>query len=254
MAIPEADKKIEMEKQFYQRQKMETIGSLACRVAHDLNNYLTAIMGFTELAMQDLGMEHPVYKTLDKVLATSYRASNIVKQLLVFSRNQQTEPKIISLNHIITGMEPMLKEIIGKDIELTMKLENGLKNIKANICLIEQVIINMVVNAREAMPKGGALIIETSTYTEGLPQHYARLSCRDTGIGISEDVKTHIFEPFFTTKENGTGLGLLTVHEIVRQCGGYIKVKSSPGAGTTFDIYLPIASEETEDRGGRQTT
>lgn len=242
MAIPEADKKIEMEKQFYQRQKMETIGSLACRVAHDLNNYLTAIMGFTELAMQDLGMEHPVYKTLDKVLATSYRASNIVKQLLVFSRNQQTEPKIISLNHIITGMEPMLKEIIGKDIELTMKLENGLKNIKADTCLIEQVIVNMVVNAKEAMPKGGALIIETSAYAEG----YARVSFRDAGVGMPEDVKTHIFESFFTTKENGTGLGLSTVHEIVQQCGGYIKVKSRPGAGTTFDIYLPIASEETD--------
>ncbi len=249
----EIDERKKIEKQFYQAQKMEAIGRLAGRIAHDFNNYLGAIMGFSELAMQDIGVEHPAYKNLDKILDTACRASNIAKQLLIFSRKQPMEPKIINLHNIIIEMEPILKQLAGKDMELIVKLSSGLKNIKADPCLIEQVIINMVVNARDAMPKGGTLIIETSEHAESIlaesfdmmPCHYVVLSFRDTGIGMSKDVKAHIFEPFFTTKESGSGIGLSTVHGIVQQSGGYIKVDTKIDMGTTFDIYFPAVTEKT---------
>lgn len=249
-------KKIEHEReklqeQFLQAQKMEAIGRLASGVAHDFNNLLMAIMGYCELSITHLGSDHPIAKNITEIQRAGDRATALTRQLLTFSRQQIVEPKILNLNHILRNMEKMLQRLIGEDIEYTTHLDETLGSIQADAGQIEQVIMNLVVNARDAMPSGGKLTLETQNielnenfsrkHVDLQPGNYILLAMSDTGIGMEEEIQNHIFEPFFTTKEKGkgTGLGLSTVHGIMKQSNGQISVYSAPGQGTTFKLYFP---------------
>jgi len=239
--------------QLLQAQKMEAIGRLTGGIAHDFNNLLTAINGFAELAQQKLPADHPVQDLLKYVLDAGHRAANLVRQLLAFSRKQIIEPKIIDPDNLIPDLDKMLRRIIGEDINLETDVTPNTWPIKIDPAQIEQLIINLAVNARDAMPDGGKITItaENTTLTgddlvghpETRPGEYVLLSIKDTGSGMSNDILANIFEPFFTTKEQGkgTGLGLATVYGIVKQNRGDIWVKSLEGQGTTFKIYLPRA-------------
>jgi hypothetical protein len=245
-----------LERQLLQSQKIEGIGRLAGGIAHDFNNLLTVILGRTELIMAQLAPESALRPKLDLVHSTARRAADLTRQLLTFSRQQILEPQVVELNGIVTSMNEMLRRLIGEDISLTTSLAHNLKFVKADPSQLEQVIVNLVVNARDAMPRGGKLIIETANaelddeyahkHLGVKPGHYVMLSVTDTGTGMTAEVKSHIFEPFFTTKEvgKGTGLGLSTVYGIVKQSGGYVYVYSEFGYGTTLKIYLPSTSEK----------
>jgi len=241
-----------LEEQLLHAQKMEAIGRLAGGIAHDFNNLLTIIMGNLQIAQLSLPSDSPIQNHLESINKAVERAVSLTQKLLTFSRKQLIEPRAIDLNEIVKGMEKMLKRLIGEDIELITAFEKDIPLIKADPIQIEQVIINLAVNARDAMPEGGKLIIKIAKatfrekfqrkYPEIEPGDYVMLSISDTGIGMDEETLSHIFEPFFTTKEagKGTGLGLSTVYGIVKQTGGYIYVYSQPGKGTTFEIYFPI--------------
>jgi PAS domain S-box-containing protein len=246
-----------MEMQSQQARRMEAIGRLAGGIAHDFNNLLTIIKGYTELARQRASA--PELKTdIERIEDASERAAALVRQLLAFSRRQVLQPKNLDLNGVVRGLEQLLRRLMGEDIRLETTLSAHLGTIKADPSQIEQVLMNLVVNARDAMPEGGKLIIETCN-TE-LDQRYASehvsvkagpyvmLAVSDTGMGMSPETVAHIFEPFFTTKEGGrgTGLGLATTYGIVKQSGGYIWVYSEPGHGTTFKVYLPRFDEPAE--------
>lgn len=247
-----------LEAQLLQAQKIESVGRLAGGVAHDINNVLTAIIGYAELAIEASDPETPIYNDLEEILKVSRSATSIIRQLLAFSRQQMIEPRIFDLNGLIRDLGKLLMRLIGEDIELTLQLAPTLGLIKADPGQMEQVLVNLVVNARDAMPDGGKLMIETSDIA--LDQDYARqhigvnvgcyvlLSVSDTGVGMSEAVMSHMFEPFFTTKGpgKGTGLGLATCYGIVKQSGGHIWVYSEPGHGTTIKIYLPHADAPAE--------
>lgn len=240
---------------YFQAQKMEAIGLLAGGIAHDFNNLLTAIIGFSELAQSQLRAQDDAHRLIDKVLEASGQAEELVKQLLAFSRKQPIEPRIVDLNATISKLGRMLRRIIGERIELKTVLQPDLWYVKADPSQLEQVIVNLSVNARDAMPDGGKLTIETTNITQEesyttnylriKPGEYAQLIVSDTGVGMSEEVQAHIFEPFFTTKELGrsTGLGLATVYSIVQQSQGYIWVYSEKDRGSVFKIYLPKAAE-----------
>jgi CheY-like chemotaxis protein len=223
---------------------MEAVGRLAGGIAHDFNNLLTAISGYTEFLISAIGDERQK-RHAEEIKRASQRAAALTGQLLAFSRRQMLKPRIVNLNAIVTDMDMMLRRLIGEDIELVVHASPDLGSVRADPTQLEQVIINLAVNARDAMPNGGALRIETANIDD--PDHPAvALVLTDTGIGMTEDQQQRLFDPFFTTKEGGTGLGLATVYGIVEQSGGTILVDSEPGIGTSFRITLPRVADETE--------
>ena len=246
-----------MEMQSQQARRMEAVGRLAGGIAHDFNNLLTIIKGYTELARRRA--ETPELKTdIDRIEDASERAAALVRQLLAFSRKQVLQPKNLDLNGVVGGLEQLLRRLLGEHVQLQTNLGVKLGTIKADPSQVEQVLMNLVVNARDAMPEGGRLIIETcnaeldqkyaSEHVSVKPGPYVMLAVSDSGVGMSAETVAHIFEPFFTTKgaSRGTGLGLATTYGIVKQSGGYIWVYSEPGQGTTFKVYLPRFEEEAE--------
>jgi PAS domain S-box-containing protein len=240
-----------LEQQLRQAQKMEAIGRLAGGIAHDFNNILTAILGYGDLASSTLAPDSPLRANLEEIHHAAERAAGLTRQLLIFSRKQVLQPKILDLNAVVEESERLLRRLIGEDVVLVTALTAEVRPVRADLGQIEQVILNLAVNARDAMPRGGRLTIETAnvgsdeTWAEqhpGTPPgRYVLLAVSDSGTGMDEATKSRIFEPFFTTKEagKGTGLGLATVYGIVEQAGGLIEVDSEPGRGTKFRIYLP---------------
>jgi len=254
-----------LEEQFRQAQKMEAVGRLAGGIAHDFNNSLTMIKVAAQLAQMDMKGDSPLKEKFDIILEATDKSANLARQLLAFSRKQVMDMKVIDLNLLLKELDKMLHRIIGEDIELNYLLAEDLKKVKVDPGQIEQVILNLALNARDAMPNGGKLVIETANvelddsyvriHKDVNPGHYVLLSVSDTGIGMTPEVKEHIFEPFFTTKAKGkgTGLGLSTVYGIVKQSGGHIWVYSEPGKGATFKIYLPAVDEPVEEIKKRET-
>ena len=242
-----------------QAERIAALGRLTGGVAHDFNNLLTAIIGYSDLVHSRLSNSDPMKCEIEEILKAARRAAELTGQLLAFSRAQVLQPKVIDLNRILVDVTPMLRRVIGEDIRFTTNLCQSLGCVKADPGQIEQVIINLAVNGRDAMPRGGQLMVETAnvdvaddspelTLSSVEPGSYVMLAISDTGHGIDKQILPHIFEPFFTTKENakGTGLGLATVYGIVKQSGGTVAVHSEPGEGTTFKVYLPRVNEEID--------
>lgn len=264
----------QLQSQLLHSQKMEALGSFVGGVAHDFNNILTAVMGFARLAMMRIEEKERLRAYINLIMTASEKASRLIKKLLSFARKQETNLEVIDLNNIIEHSKELLKRLTREDIELEFSLSDSKINVMADAVQIGQVLINLVANARDAMPQGGRLKIQTATtyldekfvdvYRYGKPGHYALITISDTGTGIPEELKNKIFEPFFTTKEidKGTGLGLSIVYGIIKQHKGYIDLESQPGHGTTFRIYIPLAEEgikpsskreKTEIIGGKET-
>ncbi|MEK7383432.1 MAG: ATP-binding protein, partial [Elusimicrobiota bacterium] len=248
----ETERKLEQtEQQLRQAQKMEAVGRLAGGVAHDFNNLLTTILGYCEMLREGMPKKDPRQEEVEEIQNAADRAAALTRQLLAFSRRQILAPRILDINDSLKEIEKMLRRLIGEDIELVMKLDSKLKSVKADPGQMTQVIMNLAVNSRDAMPKGGRLLIETRNLVldEGiLTRHdfvasgpYVLISVSDTGCGMSAEVQAHLFEPFYTTKEKGkgTGLGLSTVYGIIKQSNGYIWAYSEPDKGAVFKIYLP---------------
>lgn len=247
-----------LEEQLRQSQKIEGIGRLAGGIAHDFNNLLTSIIGYAELGQRKLPPDSPIQKNLKHILKTSNHASTLIQQLLAFSRKAMVQPRVLDINRVITNFKNILERILGEDIAFKFFLDKKLGNVKADPGQIEQIIMNLAVNSRDAMPQGGNLVIETANmdldekyarlYTYVKPGRYVLLSISDTGCGMDKETLTHIFEPFFTTKGKGvgTGLGLSTVYGITKQSGGFINVYSELAKGTTVKIYLPGVDEPAE--------
>jgi signal transduction histidine kinase/ActR/RegA family two-component response regulator len=251
----------QLEVQLMQSQKLEAVGRLAGGVAHDFNNILTAISGFGEFALSELGEgAEGARSDIEQVLAAANRAGALTRQLLAFSRQQVLQPRVLDLNEVVSGVSPMLARLIGEDIHLVSKANGRLGRVKADPNQLEQVLVNLVVNARDAMPGGGTVVIETANIE--LDDEYASardgvtagphvmLAVTDTGVGMDAGTRSRVFEPFFTTKDpgKGTGLGLATVYGIVKQSGGTVEVYSEPARGTTFKVYLPRSADEQHVR------
>jgi two-component system cell cycle sensor histidine kinase/response regulator CckA len=246
-----------LEEQLRQSQKMEAVGRLAGGVAHDFNNLLTVIQGYADLLRNDSGAGEGEERTeaIEQIRIASKRAAALTGQLLAFSRQQVLQPKILELNAVVSNLAPMLRRVIGEDITLVTNLDPRGESVLADAGQLEQVIMNLVVNSRDAMPQGGTLTVETGSVDvaelpgielETPPGRYARLTVKDTGTGLSPQVQARVFEPFFTTKEvgKGTGLGLATVYGIVKQSGGFVQLHSELGHGATFNVYFPCTEGE----------
>jgi PAS domain S-box-containing protein len=242
----------QLEEQFRQVQKMEAVGRLSGGVAHDFNNLLGVIIGYGEMLQEDVTATGSLRNSVDEILKAGHRAASLTRQLLAFSRQQVLDPTVLDLNAVVRDMEKMLRRLIGEDVELRTDLDPALARIKADQSQVEQVLLNLAVNARDAMPSGGKLTLATSNFHMDanfvrrypypvLVGDYVLFTVSDNGIGMDAATRARIFEPFFTTKEKGkgTGLGLAMVYGIVKQSGGYIDVSSEPGAGASFRIYLP---------------
>jgi two-component system cell cycle sensor histidine kinase/response regulator CckA len=239
-----------LEEQFLQSQKVQAIGQLAGGVAHDFNNILTAIIGHAELMLQRVPATDPLHSHADEIQKAAHRAAGLTRQLLAFSRKQVLQPRVIDLNAAISEMNKMLQRLLGENIKLVTQTQPNLYRVKADPSQMEQVLLNLAVNARDAMPKGGNLTIRTENVGLGPRSDtgagdYVLVSVSDTGVGMTREVQARIFEPFFTTKElgKGTGLGLATCHGIIKQSGGHIGVFSEVGKGTTFKVLLPRVNE-----------
>lgn len=245
--------------QLRQAQKMEAIGQLAGGVAHDFNNLLTIINGYSTLILNEMPTDNPFRSEIEQILKAGERAADLTHQLLAFSRRQVLEPKVISINYLVRNLEKMLKRLILENIILETRLSDCLGVVKADPGQVEQILMNLLVNARDALESGGVITIETAnavldkTFVNENPGAiegtYVMLAVHDNGVGMAEDTKRKIFEPFFTTKKQGkcTGLGLATVYGIVKQSGGYIQVVSEPGNGASFRVYLPQVDSQTDD-------
>ena len=245
---------VALEEQLLQSQKLESVGQLAGGIAHDFNNLMTPIVGYAQMGLTTLPEGNRERLYLEEILKAAGRATTLIQQLLAFSRRQVAELQVVNLNDLLTNIDMMLHRLIGEDVELIVLPSEDLGAVKVDPSHIEQVIVNLVVNARDAMPEGGTLIVETSNIEFGEEElkihpdmtagRYVMIAVSDTGHGMTEEVKAHIFEPFFTTKEKGkgTGLGLSTCYGIIAQNRGYIWVYSELGSGTTFKIYLPCSN------------
>jgi len=252
----------QLEEQFRQSQKMEAVGRLSGGVAHDFNNILGVIIGYAEFLQERMAPEDSLRGSVDEILKAGKRAASLTRQLLAFSRQQVLDPKVIDLNSIVLDMEKLMRRLIGEDIELSTPLSPDVGHVKADQGQLEQVIMNLAVNARDAMPQGGKLTISTENMVMDQefvrrypypvqPGPYICLTVTDSGIGMDAETKARAFEPFFTTKEKGkgTGLGLSTVYGVVKQSGGYIDIYSTPGKGTSFKIYLPRVDDAIKAHG-----
>ncbi len=256
--VQDVTERVALEERLRQSQKMEAVGRLAGGIAHDFNNLLTVILGYSQLLTDGLPAGSRLADSTTQIKSAADRAAGITRQLLAFSRKTILSPRLIDLNHVMLNLDSMLRRLIGEDIEVLVVPARDLGTVKADPGQIEQVLMNLALNARDAMPNGGKLTLETSNVEidEGyaqehrsvIPGRYVMLAVSDTGVGMSSDTKAHIFEPFYTTKElgKGTGLGLSTVYGIVKQSGGYVWVYSEPDQGTTFKIYLPRVDQPAQ--------
>src|SRR5215472_4165435 len=255
-----------LETQLLQSRKMEAVGRLAGGIAHDFNNLLTIISGYTELAMTRAHLPNEARSDIERIENAAGRAAGLVRQLLAFSRKQVLQPKVLDLNQIVLNLDTLLRRLMDERTEMVTRVGDNLGRVKADPAQIEQVIMNLVVNARDAMPEGGHLILETSNvdldsnyavdHVSVKPGRYVMLAVSDNGVGMDQQTVAHIFEPFFTTKESGrgTGLGLSTVYGIVKQSGGYIWVYSEPAKGSSFKVYLPRVEEAAEETSSAPAT
>lgn len=261
-----------LEAQLRQSQKMEAIGTLAGGIAHDFNNVLTAIMGNAQLILETVSSNHPDYLLLVEIEKAATRAATLTRQLLTFSRRQPMERNVVEINATIHDLSHMFRRLIGEDVEIDMQLSSDINPVFVDPAQTQQILLNLVVNARDAMPNGGLLCIATrnvsltaaecQNYPWAIPGHYVQIVVRDTGVGMDDETQQRIFDPFFTTKEHGTGLGLAVVYGIVKQHGGFMQIISAPNQGTDFSVFLPAYELPTQTstvkaqnvlRGGTET-